>query len=267
MDIYRDYAAIYDAIGQGRFAEALARQVLEWLTTNGYPAPQRVLDLACGTGAATLVFAEAGSTALGVDIAPAMLSAARHKAALRGLDVTFIQADMRALAPQYPNSAGVVPPGDQSALRDASFDLITCFFDSLNYLLEGGDLERVCAGVARLLRPGGHFVFDLNSPAEFATWDECDRVVYDGRDYLVYNRLNYDSRSRLGTGRIVWFVREIDRWWRGEETHCERAWNVQEITAALQQHGLELLACRTPEGAAADELSLRVVYFARRPQL
>ena len=36
------------------------------------------------------------------------------------------------------------------------------------------------------LAPGGRLVFDLNTEAEFAAWDDGDQVVHDGGGLLVY---------------------------------------------------------------------------------
>ena len=49
--------------------------------------PARVLDLACGTGEAALVFAAAGCEVAGVDQSAAMLEIARGKARDAGYDV------------------------------------------------------------------------------------------------------------------------------------------------------------------------------------
>lgn len=246
--IYDSYAPIYDAIGQGRFGARMAASTLRWLDDRGAP-PRRVLDLACGSGTAALVFAAAGCAIVGVDRSAAMLAIARGKARDAGGEITFVQADLRDL------------PADVGC---SSFDLATCFYDSLNYMTGDGDLTLVFASVARALRPGGYLVFDMNTEAEYQTWDERDVVTRDSRDYLVYNRLNYDRAARLATGRIVWFVREIERWWRGEETHVERAWGDAEVRAALEGAGLALAARLTPEGAEAGEQAPRVVYMARK---
>jgi SAM-dependent methyltransferase len=259
MNIYTDYAPIYDIIGQTAFGEHLAAHVIEWRNEREpqKQSPLWVLDLACGTGAAALAFAAAGCCVVGVDRAPAMLDIARSKARDRGLEAAFIQKDIRHLPNHDLQQAAPL-------IQQAPFDLVTCFFDSLNYLIEDDDLVWVCQGVSRLLRPDGHFIFDLNTEAEFITWDELDEVVYDNGDYLVYNRLNYEPDHRLATGRVVWFTRENDRWWRGEETHIERAWRDEEVLSALRANGLTLLERRTPEGEPADERAPRIVYFAER---
>lgn len=245
---YTAYAAIYDQIGQGRFGEELAARTLSWAEAGSHK-PLRVLDLACGTGAAALVFAAAGHQVTGVDCSPAMLDLARGKAQRMGLDIEWVQCDLRNLA---------------SVELSPSFDLAICFFDSLNYLTGNDDLLNVYRAVSALLRSGGTFVFDLHTEAEFATWNERDEVIHDDAGLLVYNRLRYDEAHRRGTGRVVWFTREIDRWWRDEELHTERPWSEQEVRPALEAAGLRFLTKLTPEGKPPTDDATRVVYYAER---
>jgi SAM-dependent methyltransferase len=250
--IYEAYAPIYDAIGQGRFGEHLARGALDRLAERGARI-ERVLDLACGTGAAALVFAATGCAVVGVDRSAAMLEIARGKARDAGYDISFLESDIRDLSTT-----------DDHLITLSSFDLATCFCDSLNYLIEDGDLDRVFASVAAALRPGGYLVFDLNTTAEYATWDERDAMTYDGRDCIVYNQLSYDPATRLATGRIVWFVRETELWWRGEETHTERAWTDAEAHAALARAGLGPVERLDVDGKQAMDGAARVIYIAQR---
>lgn len=247
MSIYEDYAPVYDAIGQGAFAQELTARILGALPAT----PRRALDLACGTGAATLLIAQAGARVVGIDRSQAMLRIARARARDLGLQVRWIGADIRRL--RYS-------PAARGAIRPASFDLAVCLYDSLNYLTQPEDLAAVCASVARSLRPGGRFIFDLNTIYEFQSWDDTDQVVFDSPDLLVYNRLSYDAAQQIARGRIVWFVREIDRWWRGEETHIERTWDDNAVQGALAAAGLELLARRTPRWEPAPADAPRVVY-------
>ncbi len=261
--IYEGYAPIYDAIGQGQFSARMAAWALAWLAERDM-RPARVLDLACGTGEATLIFAAAGCDVAGVDRSAAMLDIARGKARDSGRAILFLEGDIRALEPRAKNQEPDLPSGgSRFSLLASRFDLVTCFYDSLNYVIDDRDLDRVCAGVARFLRPGGYLIFDLNTTAEYATWDERDSVTHDGRDCLVYNQLSYDPAAGLATGRIVWFVRELDCWWRGEETHVERAWRDDEVRLALSNAGLALVGRYDPTGGVAAEDAPRVVYVAR----
>ena len=56
---------------------------------------ERVLDLACGYGRHSLELARRGYDVVGVDITPAYIADARAAAAGEGLDVTFLQGDVR----------------------------------------------------------------------------------------------------------------------------------------------------------------------------
>jgi SAM-dependent methyltransferase len=245
MAIYESYADIYDAIGQGAFAEQQANALLAALGN----LPRRVLDLACGTGAAARVFAAAGSEVIGIDRSASMLSLARARARDAGLPITFVQADLRDWAAW--------------STEGAQIDLIVCYYNSLNYLLDDGDLEQVFRGCAVFLRPGGLFVFDINSPAEYATWDGAYQVLHDDQHYLVYQQLIYDPFIQRGEGRIVWFTREIERWWRGEEVHMQRAWRAEEVQAGLAAAGLHLVQATTLAGTAVETTTRQIIYQAK----
>lgn len=258
MDSYGDYATIYEAIGEGAFAAALAERILAALPAS----PARALDLACGTGAAALVFAAACATVVGLDRSPQMLAIARAKARDRGLAITFVEADLRRLSAIDWQGHAQSGSASSFSLQPSSFDLITCLYDSLNYLTGDGELAAAIEAAARLLAPRGRLVFDLNSEHEFAAWDDLDQVVHDEDGLLVYNRLSYDRSTRLASGRVVWFARDGATWRRGDETHHERAWSEAEVGAALSGAGLTLVARRTPAWEPAGPTAPRVVYEA-----
>jgi SAM-dependent methyltransferase len=269
--LYDEYAPIYDMTGQDRVGAQLAASTLQSL---GEVPVRRVLDLACGNGAAALVFAATGVQVVGVDRSAAMLEIARGRARDAGHEIVFVKHDIRDLPMTSDSQSRMEDRGWRMEAQSSilhppssilggpwSFDLVTCF-GALNEATEDGDLGRVFGGVAAALRAGGRLVFDLTAEAEYATWDERDVVAYDGPDCLVYNRLSYDPETPLATRRIVWFIRETERWWRGEETHVERAWGDAEVRAALASAGLALETRSTPEGGEVSADTTRVIYVA-----
>lgn len=108
--------------------------------------PHAVLDLACGTGTITRLLAQRGCAMTGVDLAPAMLEAARVKTLAQGLSIPYVQQD----------AADLDLPGQL-------FDGVICLFDSLNYILEPMRLRQSFARVFAHLQPGGCFIFDVNT--------------------------------------------------------------------------------------------------------
>lgn len=269
MNIFNDYAALYDVIGQSAFSERMARQTLDWITRQGWDhaalSERRMLDLACGTGAAALIFATAGFEVIGIDRSPAMLRHAQRRAEQSQMPITFLRCNMRHLV----TDQDITSQSEYLLLSRHSFDLITCFGGSLHYLIGDDDLQWVCSGVAELLKPGGFFLFDLISVDDFNTLDERDQVIYDDHNYLVYQRLNYDPQRRLTTRRIGWFTREIERWWRSEETHVERAWSNAEVQTALSNAHppLHVLAQLPTVGYPHLDPSSRLVYYTMAIQV
>lgn len=118
----------------------------QWLATlAACPRPNRVLDLACGSGVLTELLwreAVAGSDIVGVDMCPEELALARARMLSprpndRHVDVRFQEAMAQ----------------DMSFLADASVDVVLCHWA----LTLVSPLEPVLAEVARILKPGGVF--------------------------------------------------------------------------------------------------------------
>src|SRR5437763_16880587 len=95
------------------------------------------LDVGCGTGFLSLELAARGHRVTGIDLAPAMLDAARHKAAESGFGIRFQEGD----AEQAPFPAG-------------SFDLVI----SRHVLWTLPHPEAAIDDWIRVLRPGGRLV-------------------------------------------------------------------------------------------------------------
>jgi malonyl-CoA O-methyltransferase len=102
--------------------------------------PHRVLDLGCGTGTLTVELGRKFPRAevVGLDIAPGMIEVARQRA---GRNVSFQLGDGEELA------------------GEREWDLIVS-----NATLQWLDAARTFAGVARLLKPQGLFVFSTFGP-------------------------------------------------------------------------------------------------------
>jgi SAM-dependent methyltransferase len=99
------------------------------------PSPGvRFLDLACGTGAVAERAAAAGASAVGVDLAPALIETARERARERGLEIEYRVGDCERLE-----------------LADASFDAVS----STCGVMFAPDHEAVAGELARVTRPSG----------------------------------------------------------------------------------------------------------------
>jgi SAM-dependent methyltransferase len=209
----------------------------------GLEPGSRILDLACGRGRHAVELARRGFGVTGVDLSAPSLELAREAAAAAGVDVELVESDMREIG------------------FDAEFDGVINVFSSFGYFERQDDDERVLAGVARALRPGGRFLLDTLNPLELVRrfrereWREFD----DGTVFLQQRA--YDQL----TGRIdaIWtFIRSDGS--RSEIRHSMRVYTPAELVTLLRATGL--VVERTWGDFAGAELGAgpRVILLSRR---
>ncbi len=149
--IAKDYAAW---VREGKLIHSFV--IPHLLEILGPLSGQRMLDLACGEGIMARTLAEAGAHTLGIDLSLRLLDLARQAEAEHPLGITYLQDDAHTLAQLAPTS----------------FDAVCCNMA----LTDLADLSRVGQAVARVLRPGGIFVFSMPHPcfqtAPGAVWGE-----------------------------------------------------------------------------------------------
>jgi SAM-dependent methyltransferase len=113
---------------------------------------KRVLEVGCGSAPCSRWLAAHGAYPVGLDLSSSML---RHAAAANwraGIEVPLVQAGAERL-----------PFGD------ATFDLACSAFGAIPFVAEPGLVMRE---VARVLRPGGRFVFAVNHPVRWVFPDD-----------------------------------------------------------------------------------------------
>jgi SAM-dependent methyltransferase len=175
------------------------------------------------TGSAALAFASAGYQVVGLDRSAAMLAEARRKATATTIACAFIRADLRAFAFQRP------------------FDLITCCYDSLNYLLSHADLVTACHQVRAALAPRGLFVADLTTAHAYAH-EPLTPNTFDLGDIAYGWQTAWHPTSQQATTTLTVTTRHSNNSSTVTERHQQRAYAPAEVTDALHASGLQLLA-------------------------
>lgn len=106
-----------------------------------------VLDLCCGVGRHSILMAQKGAAVTGLDGMPSYLRIARERADRAGVEVRWVQSDMRKLT------------------YKSEFDVVVSCWTSFGYFPSYADDQRVLKQVARSLKPGGQFMLDvINAP-------------------------------------------------------------------------------------------------------
>lgn len=219
--MYSDFAYIYDRLMKDIDYSKLADYIEVLLSEYSGIKPNLLLDLACGTGNLTLEFARRGYDMIGIDMSPDMLNCALEKSFELQVSPLWVCQDMRCF-----ELYGTV-------------DAILCTMDSLNYITDFGDLKSIFRLVKNYLNPGGVFIFDMNTPYKFKNVlsNNLFYEIYDDITYLWQN--SYDADTRICTFDLTFFVKESGNLYkRLEEGQQQKAWDLCEIEAALDESGL-----------------------------
>jgi SAM-dependent methyltransferase len=196
--------------------EATERQVAFLLRELALDSPQKILDLACGFGRHANRLAALGHDVTGIDLTPGFLELARLDAQARGVQVNYLQGDMRQIDYQ------------------AAFDHVLLMFTAFGYFEDEQNLL-VLKNVARALKPGGLLIFDIMNRDTFLKGFLPDHVT-EKESSLMIDRHFFDSLSgRLYNRRIV--IREGVR---RDKPFFIRMYNASEINSLLEQAGLKI---------------------------
>ena len=121
------------------------REVARVIDVLGLPDGARVLDVPCGQGRHAHLLAEAGYRVDGLDLSAHLLARARARGT--GPTLSYRQGDMRRLPAAWSNH----------------FDAVVNLFTSFGFFTDPADDAAVVTEVARVLAPGGTFVFHAGS--------------------------------------------------------------------------------------------------------
>jgi SAM-dependent methyltransferase len=144
-----------------------------------------VLDLACGHGRIANRLAARGARVTGLDATPSFLERARAEAESLGVDVDYVEGDMRSLP--WP---------------EGRFDRVLSWFTSYGYFDDDGNRD-VLREVHRVLRPGGILLIENNNLSELLSgW--LPAVVVEREGDFAIDRSRFDPLTgRALTERVL----------------------------------------------------------------
>lgn len=225
MNLYKNFAYFYTK-GPFIFSERMVK-FLPSILKKFRAEPNTLLDLACGDARFAVIMAKKGMLVTGVDGSVQMLKYAKERAKKAKVKIKFIHQKMQNLS-----------------IKD-KFDLVTCWFDSLNYLLTKKELYKAFANVSKVLNEDGLFMFDMNTIYGLSVnWRKnSPAVIQDTKNIFEVHICSPVFKNNTVTLKIIGFLRKGKTWQQIEEIHRERGYKLGEIRKCLKKAQLRELAC------------------------
>lgn len=152
--------------------------------------------------------------------------------------------------------------GDMTNVRlGRTFDAVLCLYDAVNHLPEFDDWERLFDTAVAHLRPGGTFVFDVNSEERLDWFAQQPAVALDFGERNVAIVDVVDGGGRIRNWELRFFEHvDGDRYRLSREVIAEVAFPEAQVRAALEARFAEVdvvedngrlwFTCRGPAAAS-----------------
>ncbi len=186
-------------------------------------APTLLLDVACGTGGFSNEFAKLGVEVIGTDISEEMLGIARENSADMGQEVLYL-----CQAAEELDLYGTV-------------DGAVCCLDSLNHITDYKTLCKAFQKISLFLEKDCLFIFDVNTEYKHREILGDNVFVMDREQVYCVWANEYNPKKNTVNIMLDFFVKEGDNYSRFSEEFYERAYTIDELTAALEKAGLEIV--------------------------
>lgn len=244
---YNIFAKYYDHLTENVDYKVRSDYISNFLTMYGIK-DGLLLDLACGTGQMSILFAQKGYDVIGIDASPDMLCKAQGNVAMTGMQpILFLCQQMEQI-----NLYGTIRA-------------CICTLDSINHLTSKEAVSATFQRVSLFMEQGGIFVFDVNSLYKHHTILADNTFVYEEEDVFLVWRNAYDAASQAVEINLDFFEKEEGTYYREQEQFTEYAYDTPLLCQLLIKSGFEVLGTydelRMEE---AHETSQRIYFVARK---
>lgn len=220
MSAYGALASYYDSLTQDVDYAGLHAYLMAHFR-RGNVKLRRVLDMACGTGSLSYLFAADGVKTLGMDLSQEMLDRAGEKAAcFAGTAPEFRQANMADFQVDKP------------------VDGLVCMLDSFNYLVDPAEGVSALRSFYRALALGGMLIFDVRPRKQLMAFDG-QMFMDETEDVVCIWRTEFDAAENFCYYGMDIFSREGDLWRRNQEEHVEYAYRLRWLRQEMEAIGFQ----------------------------
>ncbi len=238
----KDYFHIYEEVLAPQRAAQETAYIIDRLALSPGSA---ILDLCCGHGRHSIELAKLGYRVTGLDLSKVFLERARRDADAAGVDVRWVQSDMR----QIP--------------FEAEFDAVINMFTAFAYLETKAEDQKVLDAVFGVLAPGGVFLIENVLRESVLRGFMPYGVAHLADDVIAIHEREFDLRASRLNDRVT-LIHPGGA--RTEYDTSMRFYTLTELEEMLQAAGLALDSYWGGLDASPLHLdSRRLVLLARRP--
>ncbi|MFJ8063073.1 class I SAM-dependent DNA methyltransferase [Psychrobacillus sp. NPDC096426] len=217
MAMYDRFAFIYDSL----MSDIPYDKYAEWVQASApIAAGKRLVDIGCGTGVLSVLFAKAGYDVIGLDLSESMLTIAQNRSIEHGTDISFVCQSMSEI----------------EGIDEVNVAVIA--IDSINYLETFEEVEETFERIFTALASGGQLFFDVHSLYKM------DEIYPNGPFTFEDEQVAYIWHTEKGEEAhsiyhdITFFVQDETGYYeRFEESHYQRTYPLESYTDLLKQVG------------------------------
>jgi SAM-dependent methyltransferase len=196
--------------------EDAPKEINDIISLLGAKAPARILDMGCGIGRHSLELARRGFTVTGVDRTRSYLEKASNQAKEEGLDIEFVQDDMRSFR------------------RPEQFDISLNLYTSFGYFEKREDDGKVVANIHSSLKRGGVLLMDIMGK-EVVSRDFKEREWMEEDGWLVLQERKLGQDWGWLENRWI-IIKDNDR---TELKFSHRLYSAVEIVRLMKDNGFK----------------------------
>ena len=213
---------------ESRWAESeeIAKKVATILGCGENSAGQnenvRILDAGCGMGRISVELALLGFNVTGIDITKPYLQAAREIATDEGVNVDFVNADLRNFC-------------DEPALGyKGTFDAVVNLYTSFGYCKTEEEDEKILVQIFKSLKKGGKFILECTSrETAIKFFTEGEWFKRAGNTVLT----QFSVQGAWEGLRSTWILIDDKTGEKTEHTFVQRLYSAKELKLKLEKIG------------------------------
>lgn len=218
---YEAFAKYYDRFTSNINYEARADYFLALLKKHD-AVPGTILDLACGTGSLSLELVKRGVSVTGVDASEEMLAMASAKMT----DTAWMLLHQKMEKLELPEPVGAA----------------ICALDSLNHLPDESALAAVFRRLSFSLKPGGYFLFDVNTRYKMEQVLADNAFVFEDPPVFCVWQNSYFPEEQVVEIQLDFFEQQKSgSYLRWQEQFEERFFAQEVLEACAAKAGFDLI--------------------------